>query len=130
MKIKFVVPIYEFDLVVVVRPSKKELSNLVEWVDGDADGVLDGYESRINEGWAWTNGDYKRGLVAVTKCNDNKETYKVLRHELRHVEDRILEIHRVKDIESAALLSEYISGKLFDLITKITRDEKVEEKLD
>lgn len=130
MKIKFVVPIYEFDLVVVVRPSKKELIRMIKWVNGDPEDIIENYDNTINAGFAWTNSNMNTGLVVVTECKDNRETYKVLRHELRHVEDRILEIHRVKDIESAALLSEYISGKLFDLITKITRDEKVEEKLD
>lgn len=116
----FNIPIYDYDVVYLELESakdgevlRKEMSAfgcLDEHIDEAVDNLLAG---KYNGGDTYRDMRQKKFLVVILPCTCEKERRRIVGHEKRHIEDRILEHCSVQDIEAAAYLSGYLSQFIY-----------------
>jgi hypothetical protein len=118
--VRFTIPLYEYDVVYVEIDENDPIDRQIAFVTEELTNMktdkqyLDETIQEIKE-------EYKNGgnhFYNLSKSvsfimiypHDNPERMKAtIAHEKRHMEDRILKHYRVKDIESAGLLSGYLA---------------------
>lgn len=119
-QIKFNIPLYDFDVMYLQVESpmdaeilRQEMSDFgcpEDDIDDEVGNLLNG---RYNGGDTFRNMRQKKFLIVILPCTREKERRKVVGHEKRHIEDRILEHCAVNDIEAAAYLSGYLSQFIY-----------------
>jgi len=117
---KFKLPIYTYDIQFIEVESSKDLKKVTKIIkilrvdkmcykritDSIKRGLINGGEC------IWDH-PHKRGAIILYEHTSNKERMITLGHEKRHLEDRILQLYSVSDCEATALLSGYLTQKLF-----------------
>ena len=118
-KIKFTIPIYDWDVVFIKYLSdkdsddyKKELKKVNVNIE-DIKSDIEVFGSTKGSGRCYTNKSLRKCIVIVSKCSSEKQYRNTLRHEVRHLEDDILKYCGVDDMEAAAYLSGYIAEKIY-----------------
>lgn len=124
MKTKIIhIPIYEIDLYFVsidgpedsdiVAPflkrggvEQKDIEERVEMIR----------EDKFNGGATIYNFGQKKVTILLHRVTDHKTRIRILGHEKRHAEDRILNACGVDDIEAAGYLAGFLTEKLFSQI--------------
>ena len=120
MKItKFQIPIYDYNVVYIelaggtideqikiVTDELVEMKTDQKYID---ETVYDIKNERKNGGNHFYNLTRLVSVILIDPHDDTDRLKGTIAHEKRHLEDRILKHYRVKDIESAGLLSGYLA---------------------
>jgi len=117
-KLKFTIPIYDWDVVFVENIGQGEFpilkNELKKYKVHDIDYIQESIEDGDKDFGTHLFNTYKRHSVIILLNNVSKKSRRnVLAHEKRHLEDRILNHLSIDDIEAAAYLSGYIAEKLY-----------------
>ena len=118
--LKFKVPIYDWKITFIEVTSKKDSKKVHKIYKKFKVGKYDlkditnivkkGY---VNGGRFSYDFSYQEGIIIIFKTTSKKERRKVLKHECRHCEDRILQHAHVEDIEASAYLAGFISEHIY-----------------
>jgi hypothetical protein len=119
----FNIPIFDFELHVILDVSNTELDKLREILE-DFDAPEDEIHYYIEEfengsmdgGWFIWNMAKRAGVILLLNHTTLEDKLTTLMHEKRHAEDRILQLYNIKDHETAGLLAGYL-GRI--LLTKV-----------
>lgn len=124
-KITVVTEIYDWKIIVLDIKGKKdipELKKLLIKFDVPKDSIKNILHHVKKGHWG---GDHifsrlgHESMVCLENCNTIEKKTRALFHELRHVQDRILETMNVNDSEAAAFLSGYIAQKVVPIFFKL-----------
>ena len=91
----------------------KKLNIDEEFYDEIASNMLSGV---WNGGLTFYDHLSKDGIIVMYPFDRAKKRFNVISHELRHLQDFILEDFNVKDMESAALLAGYLAEQVMDIM--------------
>lgn len=109
----FKIPLLKWDVKICHSVSKNEIEKMkkiasdfglpkIQEIDTE-------YYSGMHHFWGG------KSFIWTVNQKNKLSNEKILRHELRHLEDRILQHYEVKDIEMAAILSEFIEEQIYNL---------------
>lgn len=119
-KVKFKIPIYDYDVTFVEveffyekEQVVKELKSIKCSQEG-IDEVIECFDMKtMNGGWTFRNLDLAKFVVIILPCKDEVTRRNVVNHEKRHIEDRLMEHCNVSDIEAAAYIAGFISKYVY-----------------
>lgn len=127
-KLRFNIPIYDFDITLVQVESKDDTNNVLSMMKSIKcpQEYLDSVKDYIERGCygggdTFYNFDIREILVVFYNFNEEESRLEVYSHEKRHVEDRVLEHTNVKDIESAGLLAGFLGRQFFRFMNIVTK---------
>ena len=119
-KMKFRVPYYDFDVVLVQIEGKEDADEFIrvcKWMNlekKEIDEMRDAILSEAqNGGDTWRNFDKKKFLIDFTPFESEEKKIDIYCHEKRHLEDRILEWASINDIEAAAFLAGFLGIQFY-----------------
>lgn len=117
---KFKIPLFEVEVIYIETESKQdasEVERLLKRYALDKNNISIIKENvelnRYNGGNHFFNALRKRSIIFLYRQTSETARRMTLGHERRHLEDRVLELTNINDIETAGLLSGYISSKLY-----------------
>lgn len=118
--IEFTVPLYGFKvtfLEIESESDKDDIVNILSKFDGLQEYIKDtisyienGY---VDGGDTFSSQALKEIVVIVYPCKCEESRRRVINHEKRHVEDKILRYCNINDDEAAAYLAGYLSAFLY-----------------
>lgn len=127
-KLKFNIPIYDFDVTLVQVDGKSDKGKVVsimkdikcpqEYIDSVSDYIERGF---FGGGDTFYNFDLKAIVVVFYSFLNEKSRWEVYSHEKRHIEDRVMENRHVDDIESAGLLAGFLGEKFYKFMNLVTK---------
>lgn len=127
-KLKFNIPIYDFDITLVQIEEKsdkvKVLSAMkdIKCTQAHMDSVSD-YIDRgcYGGGDTFYNFDIRAMVIVFYTFRSEESRWEVYSHEKRHIEDRVLQYTHVDDIESAGLLAGYLGRKFYQFMQLVKK---------
>ena len=127
-KLKFNIPIYDFDITLVQIEEKsdkvkvlsvlKEIKCTQEHMDSVSDNIDRGC---YGGGDTFYNFDIRAMVIVFYSFRSEESRWEVYSHEKRHVEDRVLEYSHVDDIESAGLLAGFLGRKFYHFMQLVKK---------
>ena len=129
IKLKFNIPLYDFDVTLLQIESKGDKEDVVKFMKGIKcqeqfiTGVTDYIEKgAINGGETYRNFDLRKILVIFCPMKNESTRAEVYSHEKRHIEDRVMQHASVDDIESAGLLAGFLGRKFYQFMQLVKKD--------
>ncbi len=127
-KLKFNIPIYDFDVTLVQVEEKsdkdkvfsvmKEIKCPQEYLDSVSD-CID--RCCFGGGDTFYNFDIRAIVVVFYSFRSEESRWDVYSHEKRHIEDRVLEHSHVDDLESAGLLAGFLGRKFYQFMQLVKK---------
>lgn len=128
-KLKFHIPIYDFDVTLVQTESKSDIDSVLaimrsikcpqEYLDSVKDYIERGC---YGGGDTFYNFDIKAMVIVFYNFKTESSRWEVYSHEKRHIEDRILQHSNVDDIESAGLLAGFLGRKFYEFMNIVKKE--------
>jgi len=119
-KFKFKIPLYDWDITFIEVTSKKDakkIGKIYKKFKADKESREDIVHAikkgRVNGGRFTYDTLYCEAIILIFKTTSKKERRKVIRHESRHCEDRVLQHAHVYDIEASAYLAGFLASKIY-----------------
>lgn len=123
-RLKFSIDIYDWDVEIIQATSRdaKKLERLLLESDvsnSDTERIINNLTNNLWGGdhfWDRIKGE---SLILLSNCDVFKRVTSALFHELRHLEDRILETMSIEDTEASACLSSFIAKNVIPKFFKL-----------
>ena len=120
---RFKVDVYSWEVIFIValKGDEKQLKKILKKEDiptSECKEILADVADGYNFGRHIYNTSRWSSVVVIANASSLKKRAAITAHELRHVEDRILEYVLINDKEAAAFLSGYLAKKIYPLIFK------------
>jgi hypothetical protein len=121
MKVKtFNIPIYNYRVILAEIESKEDINDIPKilrrvkakkkHINEEINNIKNG---RYNGAMTYTNFSLRTFLILLYKTTSIRRRFEILGHEKRHIEDRIAEHCRLKDIEAMGYVAGFLTEKLF-----------------